>query len=128
MSKEEKTPEPFKPHPNLNEEYNQAIVESELLGGAWLEKLRVGGKLEMITLNHTYIIERREDGFYISGHPKFCPEPTKAEIHGSTWGKSSSIKVKFVGRGMNLEFKLAKQGPFEVIRTSPIKEVREIQE
>ena len=39
----------------------------------------------------------------ISGHPQYCPEPVQVTIAGSTWG-GSMLKVRFIGRGMHLEF------------------------
>ena len=56
------------------------------------------------TVNHLYRIEVvEEDTALISGHPEFCPNPVEVRIHGSTWG-GSMLRVRFVGRGMHLEF------------------------
>ena len=124
MSKEEpKIPEPFKPHPNLDDRINHAIEESELLGGVWLNKLEVGKKIKVLTQNRAYIIEKHgEDDYYISGHPKYCPIPTKTKIAGSKLMRDgSAIKSKFIGEGLYLEFKLPDY-PRSVL-TSEIKEV-----
>lgn len=108
-------------HPNLSPAINDNIRESELQGGVWLEMpeesakqayaealekgnvLAMGKTLLIQTKNTLYRLEKREDGFYISGNPRFCLEPTKATIHGSTWG-GSMLKMGWVGRGMRLEF------------------------
>ena len=109
-------------HPNLSDEINDAIEESETAGGAHLDKLKVGKKLLVQTKNTVYIIDKREDGFYISGHPRFCPEPTKCSIPGSTFG-GSMIKVGFLGRGMYMEFWIEGLG---TMTTSQIQEVQEV--
>src|SRR5271155_3839443 len=93
----------FEPHPNLSDEVNNAIAESELAGGVFLDKLAAGKKLQVQTKKTLYTIERREDGLYISGNAKYCAEPTKCRIPGSNFG-GSMLKMNFVGRGMFLEF------------------------
>jgi hypothetical protein len=95
----------FKPHPNLSDEVNNAIIESELSGGAYIEKLAVGKKLLVQTRNTLYTIERREDGLYISGSARFCPEPRKCVISGSTFG-GSMLRMGYIGVGMYMEFML----------------------
>lgn len=128
--KDPKIPEPFKPHPNLGDEINRAIVENELKGGVFLDSVPVCKKIEMTTQNRVYMIEKRLDGYYISGHPEFCPTPTKINIHGSTFvQKSNMIKIKFIGRGMFLEFSKPQPDDPEKNQTtwtSEIKEVREL--
>lgn len=102
---------------------NQKFIESQIEGGAHLDKLEIGKKLKVSTQNTIYTIEHREDGYYISGHPKYCPEPTKLKSIGSTWG-GSMIKQNYIGRGMMLEFQTPNhRGP--PIITSQIKEVEE---
>lgn len=113
----------FQPHPNLSDEVNNAIAESELAGGVFLDKLAVGKKLQVETRNTTYTIERREDGLYISGNAKYCPEPVKCSIPGSNFG-GSMLKMNFVGRGMFLEFHTDAHPT--VIVTSQIQEVTEV--
>ena len=39
----------------------------------------------------------------IWGQPQYCPEPVAVRVEGSTWG-GSMLKVRFLGRGMRLEF------------------------
>ena len=57
----------------------------------------------------------------ISGHPVFCPQPTRVYIHGSTWG-GSMLKESFIGRGMHLEFG---HPDGLAVTTSAIQEIRE---
>lgn len=90
-------------HPNLTPEINAAIAQSEIEGGVFLKNVPVGKALLVQTRNTQYRLENREDGWYISGHARYCPEPIKAYIAGSTWG-GSMLKIGFVGRGMHLEF------------------------
>lgn len=113
----------FEPHKNLAKEVNDAIVESELAGGVYVDKLEVGKKLLVQTRNTEYLVERREDGLYISGSKKYCPEPVKCRIPGSTFG-GSMLKMNFIGRGMYMEFHTdSHQG---CITTSQIQEVVEL--
>jgi len=107
---------------NLDAPIVEGIVESEIEGGVKLEDLAVGKTLEILTQSRTYVLEKREDGYYISGHPEFCPEPTKATIMGSTFG-GSTIKAGYVGRGMRLEFRV--EGSNLPITTSAIKDIVE---
>jgi len=123
------------PHPGLTAEVNAAIIKSELLGGVWVldhpdyvnddvkaqPVLPVGHSLKVQTRHTLYLIEKRADGFYISGHIRYCPVPTKCSIHGSTWG-GSMLKMGFVGRDMNLEFSINGK----TIVTSTIQEVEEM--
>lgn len=118
-----KIPKPFEPHPGFRDEINRNFIESEIEGGIYLDNMPVGHFLEIETQNRIYTIERREDGFYISGHPEFCPEPVKVEIRGSTWG-GSIIKAGFIGRGMHLEFT---HPEFKTVTTSIIKEIKEFE-
>jgi hypothetical protein len=97
-------PDLFAPHPCFPDSVNDAIVRSEIEGGVYLKDLAPGSALSVETMNRVYEIEVLEDGTtLISGHPEFCPEPTAVTIQGSTWG-GSMLKMKFLGRGMHLEF------------------------
>ena len=118
-------PEPvlFTPHPNFCEEINRNICRSEVEGGVWLNNLPTGAVLEMETKNRLYRLENRGDGrMLISGHPQHCPEPLLVKVNGSTWGKSM-LKLRFIGRGMHLEYRHPTRG---LIRTSRIREIREL--
>ncbi|HEV2349497.1 MAG TPA: hypothetical protein VG028_06580 [Terriglobia bacterium] len=114
-------PKPFIPHPNFSDEVNRNIVQSEIEGGVCLDDLSEGVQLEVETQNHWYTILIRDRGQeLISGHPQFCPEPVPVRIAGSTWG-GSMLKVRFIGRGMRLEFM---HPVFRTIITSRIVEIR----
>jgi hypothetical protein len=58
----------------------------------------------------------------ISGHPEFCPDPVRVHLAGSTWG-TPMIKVRFIGRGMKMEFIHPELG---IIQTSRVRDVREL--
>jgi len=101
---EVRIPEPFMPHPNFSDEVNRNIAQSEIEGGVYLDDLSEGAILEVETQNRWYTIVIRGRGEeLISGHPKFCPDPLPVRIAGSTWG-GSMLKLRFIGRGMRLEF------------------------
>ncbi len=116
-------PEPklFMPHPNLSDKVNRNIVQSEIEGGVCVDDLLKGGVLEVETQNHLYTIVNRGRGrALISGHPKFCPNPVPVRIEGSTWG-GSMLKVRYIGRGMRLEFR---HPIYRTITTSRIVDIR----
>ncbi|HYM11028.1 MAG TPA: hypothetical protein VEU62_09850, partial [Bryobacterales bacterium] len=113
----------FSPHPHLSDEINRNIIESEIEGGVLLDRLPIGAVLEVTTQNRFYRLEHLGDGrALIAGHPVFCPEAVLVDVHGSTWG-GSLIKIRFVGRGMRLEFHHPLHG---LILTSRIQEIREL--
>ena len=116
-------PHLFRSHPNLSDEVNHNIVQSEIEGGVFLNDLPPTTVLEIQTQHHCYVVVLLSDNkALISGHPQFCPEPTQVAIAGSTWG-GSMLKRRFVGRGMHLEF-CHPQYPTPIV-TSPIQEIRE---
>lgn len=99
------TPHLFTPNPNLSDEVNHSIAQSEIEGGVHLEDLAQGTSLEIQTLHRWYTVVTCGDGrALISGHPKYCPRPLLVTIMGSTWG-GSMLKMRFIGRSMHLEFK-----------------------
>jgi len=117
-------PKLFTPNPHLTDEVNSAIVKSEIDGGVWLKDLEPGVRLLVRTKNTTYFIEMGEERtLEIWGNQKYCPEPTKCTISGSTWG-GSMIKVGFIGRGMRLEF-YTNNHPERIV-TSEIQEIIEL--
>ncbi|MFZ0314366.1 MAG: hypothetical protein WAL85_16795 [Candidatus Korobacteraceae bacterium] len=116
-------PHLFRSHPNLSDEVNGNIAQSEIEGGVSLNDLPPATVLEIQTQHHCYLVVLLSDNkALISGHPEYCPEPTQVAIAGSTWG-GSMLKRRFVGRGMHLEF-CHPQYPTPII-TSPIQEIRE---
>lgn len=114
-------PDLFVPHPNFSDEVNRKIVQSEIEGGVHLDDLIEGMVLEVETQHHEYTIVNRGGGqALICGHPKYCPDPVAVRIDGSTWG-GSMLKVRYIGRGMRLEFR---HPVYNTIFTSFIVEVR----
>jgi len=113
----------FRPHPNLSDEVNRNILQSEIEGGVFLGDLPPSTVLQIHTQHHCYTMLLLGDGSaLISGHPRYCPEPILVVIAGSTWG-GSMLKRRFVGRGMRLEFHHPEYRT--PIVTSPIQEIRE---
>jgi hypothetical protein len=112
----------FRPHPNLSDQINANLIQSEIEGGIHLRDLAPGAVLEVQTCQRWYTIVNQGDGeALISGHPEYCPTPVRVRIHGSTWG-GTMLKEQFIGRGMHLEFRHPNYLP---ITTSRILEVRE---
>jgi hypothetical protein len=102
---------------------NGNIVQSEIEGGVSLGDLPPSTVLEIQTQHHRYTaVFVGESQALISGHPEFCPEPVLVAIAGSTWG-GSMLKVRYIGRGMHLEFCHPEYRT--PIVTSRIQEVRE---
>jgi hypothetical protein len=119
------TPHLFRCHPNLSDRVNRNIVQSEIEGGVFLNDLPPATVLEIQTQHHCYQVVFLGDNIaLISGHPQYCPEPTRVAIAGSTWG-GSMLKRRFVGRGMQLEFRHPEYRT--PIVTSPVQEIREPQ-
>jgi len=113
----------FTPHPNLSDEVNGNIVRSEIEGGVCLGDLPPSTVLEIQTQHHRYTaVFLGESQALISGHPEYCPEPVLVAIAGSTWG-GSMLKLRYIGRGMHLEFCHPEYRT--PIVTSRIQEVRE---
>jgi hypothetical protein len=117
--------EMFQPHANLGDEVNRHIVQSEIEGGVFLSQLPPQTILQIQTQHHCYTaVFLGDNQALIWGHPEFCPRPVPVAIAGSTWG-GTMLKVRFVGRGMRLEFHHpAYRTP---IVTSPIQEINERQ-
>ena len=113
----------FAPHPNLSDTVNRNIVQSEIEGGVFLERLPPWTVLQIDTQHHSYTaVMLGNNSAFLSGHPIYCPEPVLVSIAGSTWG-GSMLKLRFVGRGMHLEFH---HPSYRMpIITSPIREIRE---
>jgi len=114
----------FMPHPNLSDEINHNIAQSEVEGGVYLHNLRRGSSLEIQTRHRSYTMVNCGGGLaLISGHPEFCPRPVLVRILGSNWG-GSMLKTSFIGRSMHLEFRHPKYRT--PIVTSTIQEIREV--
>jgi hypothetical protein len=113
----------YQDNPNLSPEINNNIRESELAGGVWWNDSPIKSKVRVKTRNTLYLLEKRDDGTYIEGNAKYCPSPTKASIHGSTWG-GSMLKMGWIGVGMHLEF--STEGHPGPITTSEIESVEKL--
>lgn len=112
----------FVMHPNLSDQINRKVIQSEVEGGVYLRDLPEESKLEVETRNRFYtVIVQRDGNVLISGHPRICPDPVLVHINGSNWG-GSMIKMNFIGRGMHLEFRHPDYDG--VVVTSPIVDVR----
>jgi len=113
----------FTPHPNLSDEVNRNIVQSEIEGGVLLSALPPSTVLQIETQHHRYtaVLLGGSDAL-LSGHPEFCPEPVVVAIAGSTWG-GTMLKQRYIGRGMHLEF--CHPDYRTPIVTSRIQEIRE---
>ena len=113
----------FQPHANLSDDVNSNIVQSEIEGGVFLSELQPRTVLQIQTQHHCYTALFLGDNHaLIWGHPEFCPQPVPVAIAGSTWG-GTMLKVRYVGRGMRLEFH--HPGYRTPIVTSPIREINE---
>lgn len=111
------------PHPNLSDRVNHNIVQSEIDGGVYLTRLPANTTLEVETQNRRYTILVRDcSEVLICGHPVFCPDPVPVRITGSNWG-GSMLKVGFIGRGMQIEFRHPQH---QTVITSVVREVREV--
>jgi len=113
----------FIPHPNLSDEINRNIVQSEIEGGVLLSALPPSTVLHIETQNHHYTaVLLGGSEALLSGHPEFCPQPVQVAISGSTWG-GAMLKQRYIGRGMHLEF--CHPDYRTPIITSRIQEIRE---
>ena len=91
--------------------------------GVDLDAAPIGAVLEIETGHTTYRLENLGGGrAMLSGHPKYCPEPTSVEIHGSLSG-DGELSWHFLGIGQRMIFL---HPDHAVIRTSPIKAVHPV--
>ena len=97
-------PKLFRAHPHFSDSVNRNIIQSEIEGGVHLRDMPPGSVLSIQTNSRVYnMVVLGDETALLSRHPEFCSEPTEVRIHGSTWG-GSMLKMKFLGRGMHLEF------------------------
>src|SRR6202166_42408 len=95
----------FNPHPNLADEVNRSIIQSEIEGGVYLGDLPPATVLQIQTLNHCYTaVLLGGSEALLSGHPEFCPEPVHVAISGSTWG-GSMLKLQYGAGDVHLDFR-----------------------
>jgi len=111
----------FAANPHFCDSVNRNIIRSEIEGGVHLRDLPPGSVLSIRTMNRVYrLVVLEDETALISGHPDFCPDPARVRIVGSTWG-GSMLMMKYVGRGMHLEFD---HPVFRIILTSRIVDIR----
>ncbi len=88
--------------------------------GIFLEDSAPGTKVEVKTGNHSYVIQLAGPATaFISGHPEYCPEPIRVQLHGSRW-LDSQIEKCYLAPGMRLQFMTAAGVS---VLTSPIENV-----
>jgi hypothetical protein len=114
-----------KPPSSRREPRSLEQAEKEMTEGIHFDlgSLDMGGKLEVETKNTTYLIEKHEDGLYISGNPKYCPKPTKIRGIGSTLGGSAIFNERILIDGY-LEYSL--EGRDKPVTTSQIQDFVEL--
>jgi hypothetical protein len=77
---------------------------AELLDEVDLQSLEEGSVIDVETKSRHYRIEYLgDDQAWISGHPKLCPFPVRAQIEGSIGG--SGIEPGSIRQGMHLVFR-----------------------
>ena len=77
--------------------------KAELLEGVSLSSLVEGSVIDLETKSRHYRIEYLgDDQAWISGHPKWCPTPVRAQLQGSIG--HSGIESGYIRRGMHLVF------------------------
>lgn len=108
-------------------EFEKEVESAEKAEGIKLNDLHTGDKFKILTQNTEYILEKREDGLYLSGNKKYFPTPKKVSITGSTWG-GSAIIPGFIGEGMNMEIGSIEGTDFagESVTTSKIASIEKI--
>ena len=111
------------PHPVRCDEIDHEAGQPESEVGVYVDELPDGTTLEVETRHHRYKITKGGDTqVRISGHPRYCPEPTTVEIEGSIDG-GLALKPGFIGRGMRLIF----QHPtYHTMTTSRIMDIHRI--
>jgi len=63
----------FSPHPNLADEVNRSIIQSEIEGGVFLADLPPSTVLEIQTMHHRYTaVLLGGSEALISGHPEYA--------------------------------------------------------
>lgn len=93
-----------------------------VLSGVYLNSLAPGTTVEVETESRRYQIEYVEgDQIRIAGHPRWCPIPTLARLHGSAH-RSDGLAPGYIGCGMHLVFE--RMGDHIPVTTSKITDIR----
>jgi len=75
-----------------------------------------GSVIDVETKSRHYRIEcLGGNAISISGHPKYCPQPVSARLHGSV-DKQGALEFGVIGRGMRLRFLLDERHPVTTTR------------
>ena len=91
--------------------------------GVDLDELPIGAVLEIETGHTTYRLENTGDGSaLLSGHPKYCPEPTVVQVQGSL-GPAGELRWRFLQKGLKMAFLPPEHG---IVRTSAIKSLHRL--
>src|SRR5206468_6768449 len=89
-------PRLFRPHPNLSDEVNRHLVQSQIEGGVRVEDLVPGSRLQVKTQNTCYRILILFGAMaLITGHPLFCPRPVLITDRKSTRLNSSHDQISY---------------------------------
>lgn len=94
---------------------------TEPLQGVYVSSLDTGSTIDLETKSRHYRIEYLEgDRIRISGHPRWCPTPVLARLHGSRVG--GEFEEGYIACGMHLVFeRLDNHVP---VTTSEITDIR----
>jgi hypothetical protein len=87
---------------NINSSENEFSTESIYDGLLDAKTLVPGEVVYMLTGHNTYKIERREDGFYVSGNEKYCPQPIKVDI--LSLNQAGVAEMGILWTGHNVKF------------------------
>jgi hypothetical protein len=113
---------------DFNQDLERITEMAKMAEGINLDEIKVGESYKITTHNTEYLLERREDGFYLSGHEKFCPTPRKVIIGGSTMGGhaiiSNAIKI---GMGIEIDSITGYDMQGDRIVTSKVDEIEKVE-
>lgn len=110
-------------HNGLSNEINAALDQMEKDGGVWLKDIPEGSYALIETRNTMYKLSHLKDGSWeISGNKRFCPNPCKVMVNGSTFG-GSMLRIGWIGMGMHLELYFPSLTSFSVVTTTQIQKV-----
>ena len=110
--------------PNLTDGIKEGTPASEEMEGLKLSELLVGKRAEIKTKNTVYNLERREDGYYLSGNLKTCPTPIKVNIVGSLMdGKTFE---GYIGLDMRLQYTQPDPGDISKEKTGITSRIKDV--
>jgi len=87
------------------------MPSAEVYGGVDIKNLSPGSLVDVETKSRHYQIEcLGGKAVRISGHPRFCPQPTLAEVEGSATAQGQ-VEVGKIQPGKHLVFLVGKNVP-----------------